>query len=228
MCTHSGAILLVSAKEERVLLISPALVSITNLWYNIQAGVTGLPQPHLESGTAGMNSPPESVHAPIAACLGYSSQCWQRAERVHCLTAALSVRDQNQRYWFSTNGNQDNDTPHDHAWPCWDLQQQPLSYLWGQRRQRGTESPLRHLPRCPEGVRGPPLEPLHTRGVNQSDDWWVPQAWRCWGLSMKSFLSLLAAYVAAGAFGVAFVSNISAPSHSGTQSYNRVIRWWLI
>ena len=41
---------------------------------------------------------------------------------------------------------------------------------------------------------------------------------------MKSLLSLLAAYVAAGAFGVAFVSNITAPSHSGTQSYNRVIR----
>ena len=41
---------------------------------------------------------------------------------------------------------------------------------------------------------------------------------------MKSLLSLLAAYAAAGAFGVAFVSNISAPSHSGTQVYNRVIR----
>jgi len=41
---------------------------------------------------------------------------------------------------------------------------------------------------------------------------------------MKSFLSVLAAYVAAGAFGVAFVSNITAPSHSGTQVYNRVIR----
>ena len=41
---------------------------------------------------------------------------------------------------------------------------------------------------------------------------------------MKSFLSLLAAYTAAGAFGVAVVSNITAPSHSGTQVYNRVIR----
>ena len=41
---------------------------------------------------------------------------------------------------------------------------------------------------------------------------------------MKSLLSLLAAYTAAGAFGVAVVSNITAPSHSGTQSYVRVIR----
>ena len=41
---------------------------------------------------------------------------------------------------------------------------------------------------------------------------------------MKSFLSLLAAYTAAGVFAVAFVSNISAPSHSGTQTYVRVIR----
>ena len=41
---------------------------------------------------------------------------------------------------------------------------------------------------------------------------------------MKSFLSVLAAYAAAGAFGVAFVSNITAPSHSGTQPYVRVIR----
>ena len=41
---------------------------------------------------------------------------------------------------------------------------------------------------------------------------------------MKSFLSVMAAYVAAGAFGVAFVSNMTVPSHSGTQVYNRVIR----
>ena len=47
-----------------------------------------------------MNSPPESVHAPIAACPGSPWQSWQRAERVHCLTAALSVRDKKQRYLF--------------------------------------------------------------------------------------------------------------------------------
>lgn len=44
---------------------------------------------------------------------------------------------------------------------------------------------------------------------------------------MKTFLSLLTAYVAAGAFGVAFVQTAlteSLQQHSGTQSYVRVIR----
>ena len=45
-------------------------------------------------------SPPESDPAPIAACLGPPWQSWQRAERVHCLTAALSVRDKKPRYLF--------------------------------------------------------------------------------------------------------------------------------
>ena len=45
---------------------------------------------------------------------------------------------------------------------------------------------------------------------------------------MKTFLSLLTAYVAAGAFGVAFVQTALTESlqlqHSGNQSYARVIR----
>ena len=44
---------------------------------------------------------------------------------------------------------------------------------------------------------------------------------------MKSFLSLFAAYVAAGAFGVAVVQTaMDQPlqQHSGTQSYVRVVR----
>ena len=41
---------------------------------------------------------------------------------------------------------------------------------------------------------------------------------------MKSFLSVLAAYVAAGAFGVAAVNSMTLQSHSGTQTYVRVIR----
>ena len=44
---------------------------------------------------------------------------------------------------------------------------------------------------------------------------------------MKTFFSVLAAYVAAGAFGVAFVQTaLQSPlqQHSGTQSYVRVIR----
>ena len=46
---------------------------------------------------------------------------------------------------------------------------------------------------------------------------------------MKTFVSLFAAYVAAGAFGVAVVHNASESlqqsfTHSGTQSYVRVVR----
>ena len=41
---------------------------------------------------------------------------------------------------------------------------------------------------------------------------------------MNSFLSLLAAYVAAGGFAVAAVSQMTLQSHSGSQVYNRVIR----
>ena len=41
---------------------------------------------------------------------------------------------------------------------------------------------------------------------------------------MKSLLCLLAAYTAAGAFGVAAVSSMTFQSHSGTQSFHRVIR----
>lgn len=41
---------------------------------------------------------------------------------------------------------------------------------------------------------------------------------------MKSLLCLLAAYAAAGAFGVAAVSSMTLQSHSGSQVYNRVIR----
>ena len=46
---------------------------------------------------------------------------------------------------------------------------------------------------------------------------------------MKSFASLFAAYVAAGAFGVAVVHNASESlqqsfTHSGTQSFVRVVR----
>ena len=46
---------------------------------------------------------------------------------------------------------------------------------------------------------------------------------------MKSFLSLFAAYVAAGAFGLAVVHNASESlqqsfTHSGTQRYVRVVR----
>jgi len=41
---------------------------------------------------------------------------------------------------------------------------------------------------------------------------------------MKSFLSLLAAYVAAGGFAVAAVNSMTLQSHSGTQTYVRVIR----
>jgi hypothetical protein len=41
---------------------------------------------------------------------------------------------------------------------------------------------------------------------------------------MKSFLSVLAAYAAAGGFAVAAVNSMTLQSHSGTQSYVRVIR----
>ncbi len=44
---------------------------------------------------------------------------------------------------------------------------------------------------------------------------------------MKTFLSLFTAYVAAGAFGVAFVQTAlteTLQQHSGTQSYVRVVR----
>ncbi len=41
---------------------------------------------------------------------------------------------------------------------------------------------------------------------------------------MKSFLSVLAAYVAAGAFCVVAVNSATFQGHSGTQVYNRVIR----
>ena len=41
---------------------------------------------------------------------------------------------------------------------------------------------------------------------------------------MKSFVSLLAAYVAAGGFAVAAVNSMTLQSHSGTQSYVRVVR----
>jgi len=40
---------------------------------------------------------------------------------------------------------------------------------------------------------------------------------------MRTTLSLLAAYVAAGAFGIAFVNSMTVPSHSGTQTFVRVI-----
>mgnify|MGYP003314550007 FL=1 len=40
---------------------------------------------------------------------------------------------------------------------------------------------------------------------------------------MKTFLSLLAAYVAAGSVAVIAVNNMSFESHSGTQAYVRVI-----
>ena len=45
--------------------------------------------------------------------------------------------------------------------------------------------------------------------------------------TMKTFLSVFAAYVAAGAFGVAFVQTAMVEPlqhHSGTQSYVRVVR----
>lgn len=41
---------------------------------------------------------------------------------------------------------------------------------------------------------------------------------------MRTFVSVLAAYVAAGAFGIAFVNSMTVPSHSGTQTFVRVIR----
>jgi len=41
---------------------------------------------------------------------------------------------------------------------------------------------------------------------------------------MRSFLSVLAAYVAAGGFAVAAVNSMTLQSHSNTQSYVRVIR----
>lgn len=41
---------------------------------------------------------------------------------------------------------------------------------------------------------------------------------------MKSFLSLLAAYVAAGGFAVAAVNSMTLQSNSGTQPYIKVIR----
>ena len=41
---------------------------------------------------------------------------------------------------------------------------------------------------------------------------------------MKSFLSLLAAYAAAGGFAVAAVNSMTLQSHSGAQPYVRVIR----
>ena len=41
---------------------------------------------------------------------------------------------------------------------------------------------------------------------------------------MKSFLSVLAAYAAAGGFAVAAVNSMTLQSHSGSQVYNRVIR----
>ena len=41
---------------------------------------------------------------------------------------------------------------------------------------------------------------------------------------MKSFLSLLAAYAAAGGFAVAAVNSMTLQSHSATQPYVRVIR----
>ena len=47
--------------------------------------------------------------------------------------------------------------------------------------------------------------------------------------TMKTTLSLLFAYCAAAAFGVCFVQTAvenSLQSHSGTQNYVRVIRWW--
>jgi hypothetical protein len=41
---------------------------------------------------------------------------------------------------------------------------------------------------------------------------------------MKSLLSLLAAYAAAGGFAVAAVNSMTLQSHSGTQAHVRVIR----
>jgi len=44
---------------------------------------------------------------------------------------------------------------------------------------------------------------------------------------MKTFLGLIAAYMAAGAFGVAFVQTATMEplqQHSGTQAYVRVVR----
>ena len=41
---------------------------------------------------------------------------------------------------------------------------------------------------------------------------------------MKSFLSLLAAYAAAGGFAVAAVNSMTLQSHSGSQPYVRVVR----
>ena len=41
---------------------------------------------------------------------------------------------------------------------------------------------------------------------------------------MKSFLSVLASYVLAGAFCVVAVNSATFQSNSGTQPYNRVIR----
>lgn len=41
---------------------------------------------------------------------------------------------------------------------------------------------------------------------------------------MKSLLSLLAAYVAAGGFAVAAVNSMTFQSHSNTQPYVRVVR----
>ena len=41
---------------------------------------------------------------------------------------------------------------------------------------------------------------------------------------MKSLLSLMFAYLAAGGFAVAAISQMTLQSHSGTQTYVRVIR----